>query len=642
MTGEALILWDPGRPGKKRAAIDTDQITPSAWCVAESLDALDHRWKKGAFRYLMPDFAERVHAGQNFLVAGERFGIGSSREMSPAGLLGVARDAGRTLVLVLGAGVGEIFRRNALNLGLPVLECPAAAEDAEDGHRFSFDPRTRRLVNESLGRAYDPKPLTGREESLRRTGGIVALGRREFLAAPEAETAIEWPEPREARRLTATEQILWAHRAHRKARVTRGEALLVAADLLPASDGTAPFAIHTFREITGGAIRPRQAAIANDHFVFTGREADRKQTAISAAFAAAEGLEPPWFATPGDGIFHFYFPEQGLVMPGAVIPGADSHSRAYGAYGAVGFGVGSTTLGFGWATGRVWLTPPPPRRVVFTGTLPPWSQGKDVVLALLARWGGAGAGMSVEFADPERVLPIPWRNTICNMMAEAEAWNGIFPFDEVTGAWYRNRGMRELPYPPVVSGPEVRFVAEEVVDLGEIAPLVAKPPAPENAWPAEAVASERIGFDRAYIGSCTNGSYEDLLSAALVIHAARARGLERTRKKFVIFPGSGGVRRGIEQAEPRLGGESIASVLRSVGGLIRKSWCGPCFGQGEDALAPGMRAITSFNRNWANRMGRGGEGYLASPAVVAASALLGHIAPPSELGIAWDPERFGA
>ena len=170
---------------------------------------------------------------------------------------------------------------------------------------------------------------------------------------------------------------------------------------------------------------------------------------------------------------------------------------------------------------------------------------------------------------------------------------------------------------------------------------MAKPPAPENAWPAEAVASERIGFDRAYIGSCTNGSYEDLLSAALVIHAARARGLERTRKKFVIFPGSGGVRRGIEQAEPRLGGESIASVLRSVGGLIRKSWCGPCFGQGEDALAPGMRAITSFNRNWANRMGRGGEGYLASPAVVAASALLGHIAPPSELGIAWDPERFG-
>ena len=267
----------------------------------------------------MPDFAERVRAGQNFLVAGERFGIGSSREMSPAGLLGVARDAGRTLVLVLGAGVGEIFRRNALNLGLPVLECPAAAEDAEDGHRFSFDPRTRRLVNESLGRAYDPKPLTGREESLRRTGGIVALGRREFLAAPEAETAIEWPEPREARRLTATEQILWAHRAHREARVTRGEALLVAADLLPASDGTAPFAIHTFREITGGAIRPRQAAIANDHFVFTGREADRKQTAISAAFAAAEGLEHPWFATPGDGIFHFYFPEQGLVMPGAVM-----------------------------------------------------------------------------------------------------------------------------------------------------------------------------------------------------------------------------------------------------------------------------------------------------------------------------------
>ena len=641
VTGEALIFWDPKAPGRKRDAIDTDQITPSADCVSETLDALDARWKAGAFRHLMPDFAARVRAGQNFLIAGERFGIGSSREMSPAGLLGIARDAGTTLVLVLGRGVGDIFRRNALNLGLEVLECPEAAAEAEDGHRFTFDPGTRRVTNDSLGRCYEPKPLTRREDELRASGGIVAAGRREFLASLARTPRVEWPGPGERNRLTVTEQILWAHRVDPETPVVVGESLLVAADLLPASDGTAPFAIHTFREITRGAIHPRQAAIANDHFVFTGRAADERQTEISRSFADAEDLRPPWFATPGDGIFHFYFPEQGLVMPGAVIPGADSHSRAYGAYGALGIGIGSSALGFGWATGSVLVTPAPARRVVLTGEIPPWSSGKDVVLALISRWNGAAAGASVEFVDPGGALPIGWRNTICNMMAEAEAWNGIFPFDEVTARYFEARGIRDLPYPPLVSGGAARFAAEEVFDLADVEPLVALPSAPGNTHPAAEIADGRLGFDRAYIGSCTNGSYEDLLAAAQVVRAARDRGHDRAREKFVIFPGSGAVRRQIEDPEPRLGGEAIAAVLRSVGGEIRASWCGPCFGQGEDALRPGMRAITSFNRNWENRMGRGGEGFLASPAVVAASALLGYIAPPSALGLCWDPGQFG-
>jgi 3-isopropylmalate/(R)-2-methylmalate dehydratase large subunit len=142
------------------------------------------------------------------------------------------------------------------------------------------------------------------------------------------------------------------------------------------------------------------------------------------------------------------------------------------------------------------------------------------------------------------------------------------------------------------------------------------------------------------IGSCTNGSYDDLLTAALVIRAARKQGATRAAKPFVVFPGSGGVGREILIADPRLAGESIADVFRSVGGEIRQSWCGPCFGQGPDALGKGERAITSFNRNWQNRMGLGGEGYLASPAVVAASALVGYMAPPSELGLEWNPEDF--
>ena len=171
--------------------------------------------------------------------------------------------------------------------------------------------------------------------------------------------------------------------------------------------------------------------------------------------------------------------------------------------------------------------------------------------------------------------------------------------------------------------------------------MIAKPFSPGNAFPADDVARERIAFDKAMIGSCTNGSYDDLLQAALVLRAARNQGRDRVERDFAIFPGSGGVARQIENADPRLGGESIAEVFRSVGGQIRQSWCGPCFGQGSDALSPGQRAITSFNRNWQNRMGFGGEGYLASPAVVASSALLGYMAPPSALGLAWDPELYG-
>src|SRR5574339_1050465 len=145
--GRALIFWDDKTPSKKRDAIDTDQITPAADCVSESLDTLDERWKAGSFRYLMPDFRERVHRGENFVVAGDRFAIGSSREMSPAGLKGIAEEAGLEMVIVCGDNMGDIFRRNALNLGLHVVQSPAAVADAEDGDELTFDPASRVLTN---------------------------------------------------------------------------------------------------------------------------------------------------------------------------------------------------------------------------------------------------------------------------------------------------------------------------------------------------------------------------------------------------------------------------------------------------------------------------------------------------------------
>jgi 3-isopropylmalate/(R)-2-methylmalate dehydratase large subunit len=645
--GRALIFWDPAAPAgtKKLDAIDTDQITPAADCVSESLETLDERWKAGSFRHLMPDFRARVHRGETFLIAGDRFAIGSSREMSPAGLKGVAEEVGLEMVIIAGQNMGDIFRRNSFNLGLHVVQCPEAVADARDGDEFIFDPASRAVENVTQGKRYTPVPLSAKEDEIRRSGGIFAVGRREFRASVERQPSLDWADPELARGMTTTEQIIWAHRVDRDlaaADFRPGATVRAFADLLPASDGTAPFAIHTFNQITRGqTIDPRQAAVANDHFVFTGKDEDDKQTSIGRAFAAMHGMEKPYYATPGDGIFHFYFPEQGLVLPGQFIPGADSHSRAYGAYGAVGIGVGSTTLGFGWSTGYIYFTLAKARRVSFVGRLNPWVGGKDIVLELLRRWGAKQSqGMSVEFVDAARVLPMVARNTIANMMAEAEALNGIFAPDETTYAWYRDKGMTSLPYPPLAPGADAVYAIDEVFDLSEVAPMIAKPFSPGNAFAAGEVAKERMTFDKAMIGSCTNGSYADLLQAALVLRAARGSGRVSAETEFKVFPGSGGVRRQIEQPDSRLGGESIADVFRSVGAVIRQSWCGPCFGQGEDALDPGQRAITSFNRNWQNRMGYGGEGFLASPSVVAASAMLGYMAGPEELGIDWDPATF--
>src|SRR5437870_6208313 len=192
--GKALIFWDPKVPGKKLDAIDTDQITPADDCVSESLDTLDARWKAGSFRYLMPSFRERVHRGETFLIAGDRFAIGSSREMSPAGLKGVAEEAGLQMVVVCGHNMGDIFRRNALNLGLEVVQSPEAVADARDGDEFSFDPASRRLTNVTRGTIYEPVALTPKEDEIRRSGGIFALGRREFREAAARPPRLEWPD----------------------------------------------------------------------------------------------------------------------------------------------------------------------------------------------------------------------------------------------------------------------------------------------------------------------------------------------------------------------------------------------------------------------------------------------------------------
>src|SRR5687767_4736262 len=210
--GRALIFWDPRQPDKKLDAIDTDQITPATDCVSESLDTLDERWKAGAFRYLMPDFRKRVHAGETFVIAGDRFAIGSSREMSPAGLKAIAEEVDLEMVIICGHNMGDIFRRNAFNLGLHVVQSPDAVAAAKDGDEFTFDPVSRQITNVTQGKSYAPVPLTAKEDEIRQSGGIFALGRRELRSSIERAPEIVFPDADLARRMSTTEQIVWAHR----------------------------------------------------------------------------------------------------------------------------------------------------------------------------------------------------------------------------------------------------------------------------------------------------------------------------------------------------------------------------------------------------------------------------------------------
>ena len=385
----------------------------------------------------MPDFRARVHRGETFVIAGDRFAIGSSREMSPAGLKGVAEEAGLEMVVVCGHNMGDIFRRNALQ--------PRAARRAEPrgGGRRAGRRRVRvrsrdarGSTNDTQGKTYEPVPLTPKEDEIRRSGGIFAVGPPRVPARrSRRRPSIEWPDARRARAHDDDRaDRLGAPRRQGRRRCDPGATLRVYADLLPASDGTAPFCDphlqpdHRRRHDLPAAGRDRQRPLR----LHRQATPTTSRPAIGREFARLHGIEKPYYATPGDGIFHFYFPEQGLVMPGQFIPGADSHSRAYGAYGAVGIGVGSTTLGFGWATGYIYFTLAEGSGASsFSGRLQPWVSGKDIVLELLRRWGAKQSqGMSVEFVDADRQLPIAYRNTIANMMAEAEALNGIFAPDD--------------------------------------------------------------------------------------------------------------------------------------------------------------------------------------------------------------------
>jgi 3-isopropylmalate/(R)-2-methylmalate dehydratase large subunit len=416
--------------------------------------------------------------------------------------------------------------------------------------------------------------------------------------------------------MTITEKILAAHSG--KTVVQPGELIEARVDIALANDITLPLAIGPFREAGGTDVFDRErVVVVLDHFNPAKDIASAEMLRIARKFAREVGLVH--FYDVGEmGVEHALLPEQGLVGPGDLIIGADSHTCTYGALAAFSTGVGSTDFAAAMITGNCWFRVPETMRFVLTGQPGPWVGGKDVILSIIGKIGVDGAlYRAMEFTgEGVRHLGMSDRFTITNMAIEAGAKNGIFPFDGETRAFAEARKAR--PYTVYESDQDAAFVETHQIDLASLEPVVALPFLPENVRPVSEVKGMRV--DQVVIGSCTNGRIEDLRIAASILKGRKvARGV-----RLIVIP-----------ATPKIMLQAVAEGLVEeimlAGGAVSTPTCGPCLGGYMGILAQGERAVSTTNRNFVGRMGHPeSEVILSSPAVAAASAVAGFVADPRE------------
>jgi len=417
--------------------------------------------------------------------------------------------------------------------------------------------------------------------------------------------------------MTLTEKILAKHAG--KEKVEPGELILARVDLALGNDVTSPIAIDAIRKRNIREVFDREKiALVPDHFTPNKDIRSADQVKAMREFAREYGIVH-YFEVGRMGIEHVLLPDEGLVVPGDLVIGADSHTCTYGALSAFSTGVGSTDLAAAMISGEVWLKVPESIRIVLTGRPGPWVEGKDIILYIIGRIGVDGAlYRAMEYAgDGLSALSMAWRFTISNMAIEAGAKNGIFPFDDRTRAYASARAKR--PWTAFEPDLGARYAEEFSVDLGTLEPQVAFPHLPENTRPLSAVGE--VPIDQVVVGSCTNGRIEDLRGAAAVIRGRKVR--EGVR--MLVFPAT-------QEIFLQAMREGLAETFVEAGAVFSTPTCGPCLGGHMGILAKGERAIATTNRNFVGRMGHPeSEVYLANPAVAAASAVLGRIGGPDEL-----------
>jgi 3-isopropylmalate/(R)-2-methylmalate dehydratase large subunit len=416
--------------------------------------------------------------------------------------------------------------------------------------------------------------------------------------------------------LTLVEKILAAHTG--KEKVSPGEFINARVDLILANDITAPIAIREFQRIgVGKVFDPKKVVMVPDHFVPNKDIASAEQAKLMREFCYEHGVI--YFEVGRMGIEHVLLPEQGLVLPGDVVIGADSHTCTYGALGALATGMGSTDIAAAMATGDIWMKVPPTIKLIYHGTLGEWVGGKDLILFTIGDIGVDGALYSAMEFTGEAIdaLSIDGRFTMANMAIEAGAKAGVFRVDNKTQLYIKSR----TKHPYMVYEPDGDAEYSQVIeyDVSALEPQVALPHSPANTKPISQVGD--IEINQAVIGSCTNGRLEDLRLAAEILKGKKVH----PRVRCIILPGS-------QQVYLDALREGLIGIFIRAGAAVSTPTCGPCLGGHMGILADGERCISTTNRNFVGRMGGSkSEVYLASPAVAAASAIKGRITSPEEV-----------
>ena len=409
--------------------------------------------------------------------------------------------------------------------------------------------------------------------------------------------------------MTLVEKILAAHTDRKK--VSPGEFINARADLILANDITAPIAIIEFRRIgVGKVFDPKKIVMVADHFVPNKDIISAEQVKLMRDFAYEQGVR--YFDVGQMGIEHALLPEQGLVLPGDVIIGADSHTCTYGAVGAFATGMGSTDIAAAMATGDIWMKVPPTIKFVYHGSLGKWVGGKDLILHTIGKIGVDGALYSAMEFTGEAIdaLSMDGRFTMANMAIEAGAKAGIFRVDSKTLDYVKPRAKR--PYTTYEADGDAKYAQVIEYDVSRLEPQVALPHLPSNAKPVSQV--KGVEIDQSVIGSCTNGRLEDLRLAASILKGKKVH----PRVRCIIIPGT-------QQVYLDALREGLIEAFILAGAAVSTPTCGPCLGGYMGVLAAGERCISTTNRNFVGRWGRATCGssretsysitcaYLASP-----------------------------
>jgi len=415
---------------------------------------------------------------------------------------------------------------------------------------------------------------------------------------------------------TLAGKILTAH--SNKKEISPGEFLNIRVDLVLANDVTAPLAIKEFQRLgISKVFDPKKVVMVPDHFCPNKDIKSAEQAKLIRKFAEEQGLI--YFEVGRMGIEHVLLPEKGLVLPGQVVVGADSHTCTYGALGAFSTGMGSTDIAVAMATGEIWMKVPPTIKFIYHGALPEWVSGKDLILYTIGDIGVDGALYSVMEFTGEAIdeLSIDGRFTMANMAIEAGAKAGIFNIDDKTKEYMATHSNKA--YSTYQSDEDAEYVKIIEYDVSKIEPQIAFPHLPSNTKPVSQVGD--IKLDQVVIGSCTNGRLSDLRVAARILRGKQIH----PKLRCIIIPGSQRVYLDALR-------EGLIESFVEAGAAVSTPTCGPCLGGHMGVLAAGERCLSTTNRNFVGRMGSPqSEVYLANPAIAAASAILGRIGTPEEV-----------